>query len=368
MNVRPGPHALTLRGVTTRAVRVPLTFALGTSAAIIKSVPLLLVDVLTAEGPVGRAYLFCYTASGAKAVAAHVSEAVDLMKGQPAKPQNILQTLQRRYALLGVTGTLRMALSTLDAALWDAAAVAAGQPLAELLGAARRPIPAYDSRGLGLMAPERLADEAQALLAKGMKALKLRLGYATLAEDLRALRALRKSIPSEIGVLVDYNQALTTAEALHRGLALQDEGVAWLEEPIRHDDYRGNAEIARRLDVPLQIGENFNGPEAMAEAIALRACDYVMPDISRIGGVTGWMQAAGIAAGNGIEMSSHLMPEASAHLLAATPTAHWIEYVDWADAILEEPLQVIDGAVTAPDRPGVGIAWSEEKLGHLESV
>jgi len=120
--------------------------------------------------------------------------------------------------------------------------------------------------------------------------------------------------------------------------------------------------------VPLQIGENFNGPEAMAEAFAAGACDYVMPDVGRIGGVTGWMQAAGIAAARGVEMSSHLVPEVSVHLLAATPTAHWLEYVDWADAILEEPMQVIDGAVTASPRPGLGLAWDEAKLRRLSDL
>jgi mandelate racemase len=217
------------------------------------------------------------------------------------------------------------------------------------------------------MPPDDLAREAETLLAKGMSAIKLRLGYPTMEEDLAALRTVRGRIPREVLVMVDYNQALTTAEAIRRGRALQSVGIAWLEEPIRHDDYRGNAEIARSLDVPLQIGENFNGPEAMTEAFAADACDYVMPDLGRIGGVTGWMEAAGIAGARGVEMSSHLMPEVSAHLLAATPTAHWLEYVDWADAILEEPLQVIDGAASPGNRPGSGLAWDEAKLKRLES-
>ena len=131
--------------------------------------------------------------------------------------------------------------------------------------------------------------------------------------------------------------------------------MAWLEEPIRHDDYAGNGTVARELAIPVQIGENFNGPQAMIEALAARACDYVMPDAARIGGVSGWMQAAGIAAAHGIEMSSHLLPEISAHLLAATPTWHYLEYVDWADAILEEPLQIQDGLARVPDRPGIGL-------------
>ena len=362
------PTTLTVRGVTTRAVMAPLNFPLGTSVVVIRTVPLLLVDLHIEEGNSGHAYLFGYTPAGAKSIALLLGEAVDLIKGQPANPQTIYHKLVRRFALIGATGTARMAISALDCALWDAAAAAAGLPLCELLGANRRPIRAYDSRGLGLMPPDKLAREAEALLAKGMSAIKLRLGYPTLEEDLAALRTVRGRIPREVLVMVDYNQALSTAEAIRRGHALQIEGIEWLEEPIRHDDYRGNAEIARALDVPLQIGENFNGPEAMLEAFAADACDYVMPDLGRIGGVTGWMDAARIAAARGAQMSSHLMPEVSVHLLAATPTAHWLEYVDWADAILEEPLQVIDGAVTPSDRPGVGIVWDEAKLRRLETL
>ena len=100
----------------------------------------------------------------------------------------------------------------------------------------------------------------------------------------------------------------------------------------------------------------------MAAALAAYACDYVMPDASRIGGVSGWVQAAGIAAAHRIEMSSHLFPEISVHLLAATPTCHYLEYVDWADAILEEPVQVRDGFALVPARPGIGLAWRPEAV------
>jgi mandelate racemase len=360
--------SLTIRSVTTRGVRVPLKFALGTSAAVVTAVPLLLVDVLTEQGITGRSYVFCYTPSGARGVAGHLAEALELVRGKAVTPLGVAQTLSRRFALLGVTGVVRMALSAIDMALWDALAISCGKSLATVLGAEPRPIPAYDSRGLGLMSREKLADEAEALLAKGLKAVKLRLGYPAFADDLAAVRSVRGRIPDDVLVMVDYNQALTAAEAILRGRALQGEGIAWLEEPIRHDDYRGNAAIAQALEVPLQIGENFNGPEAMMQALAADACDYVMPDATRIGGVTGWMQAAGIAAAHGVEMSSHLMPEISAHLLAATPTAHWLEYVDWADEVLEEPLQIVNGAVVCASRPGVGIAFNEDKLKRLEAL
>jgi mandelate racemase len=355
---------LTVGAVKTVAVSVPMRFALGTSAATVREAPLLLVDLSTAEGITGRSYLFCYRPSGAAAIAAVLHDAVALIAGERVAPIEIAAKLERRFALIGVTGVVRMALSALDMALWDALAVAADVPLATLLGAVPRPIPAYNSCGLGLMAPEAAAAEAEKLLAGGFKAVKLRLGYPTLAEDLLATRAVRRRVPDSVSVMVDYNQALTVAQALERGRALTAEGIAWIEEPIRHDDIAGYATLTRELAPPIQIGENFDGPQAMAQALAATACDLVMPDAARIGGVTGWQQAAGVAAAYGAEMSSHLMPEVSAHLLAASPTAHWLEYVDWANAILAEPLTLRDGAITASTKPGTGLAWNEDAVAH----
>ncbi|HEX7558818.1 MAG TPA: enolase C-terminal domain-like protein, partial [Usitatibacter sp.] len=163
----------------------------------------------------------------------------------------------------------------------------------------------------------------------------------------------------------DFNQALSVNDAILRGRMLDDEGgVAWIEEPTRADDFAGNAHIADELATPVQLGENFMGPEQMAQALSAGACDYVMPDAQRIGGVTGWMRAAALAQAAGMEMSSHLFPEVSAHLLAVTPTAHWLEYVDWAAPILEEPLVVADGAVQVPDRPGNGLQWDQSAVAH----
>jgi mandelate racemase len=358
-----------IRSLTTRGMMVPLKFTLGTSAAIVKTVPLLLVDLLNEDGVTGRAYAFCYRPSGAVAVSSHLSEAVDLLKGKDWTPFDIAQTLSRQFALLGVTGAVRMALSLLDMAMWDAMAQAQRAPLSSLLGSSPKPLRAYDSRGLGLMEPDNLEKEVQALLESGLGAVKLRLGYPSLFEDLAALRAVRRSISGgDVAIMVDYNQALTGTEAILRGRELEKEGIYWLEEPIAHDDYVASAEIARELKVPVQIGENFNGPEGLLRAVNARASDYVMVDVARIGGVTGWLRAAGIAAAHGIEMSSHLMPEISTHLLCATPSAHWLEYVDWADAIIEEPLKIRDGMVLTSESVGSGISWDEAKLKRLQTI
>jgi mandelate racemase len=363
-----GVGPVKIRSLSTRGVLVPLNFTLGTSAAIVRTVPLLLVDLETDDGVTGHAYAFCYRPSGARAIAAHLAEAFDLLAGRSVTPYDASQALSRPFALLGVTGTVRMALSLFDMALWDALAQLRGMPLAALLGSRPRQLRAYDSRGLGLMDPASLAKEADALLASGLKAVKLRLGYPSAKEDIAALKAVRRAVGDGVAIMVDYNQALTMAEAIARGRQLEREGIDWFEEPIPHDDYDACAAIARELSVPVQIGENFNGPEGMLSALSARASDYVMPDVARIGGVTGWMQAAALAAAKGVEMSSHLMPEVSAQLLSATPTAHWLEYVDWADALLQEPLRIADGKVLTSQRPGSGIAWDEAKIRKLEVI
>ena len=232
-----------------------------------------------------------------------------------------------------------------------------------LLGGAPRPVPAYNSKGLGIQRLRELTKEAEELVAEGFSAVKLRLGRPEARDDLEALRAVKKAIGPEVTLMVDFNQALTVAEAVRRGRMIDEEGgVAWIEEPVRADDFAGCARVAREVATPIQIGENFMGPEQMAQAIAAGSCDYVMPDAQRIGGVIGWMRAAALAQGAGLEMSSHLFPEASSQLLALTPTCHWLEYVDWADPVLAEPAQVKRGQLLGNGRPGLGMKWNEKAV------
>lgn len=358
---------LTIRSLVARGVEVPMRHVLGTSQEALRKAPLLLLDLETEEGVTGRAYLFCYVPAATPALASLLGEVLATVKGDRVAPVDLAAKLTRRFTLLGVPGLVRLAMSGFDMACWDALAIAAGRPLAALLGATPRPIPAYNSNGLGLVPPAALEREAEELLEGGFRAVKLRLGHPTLEADLAAVRAVRRRLPDGVTLMVDYNQALTVTEAIRRGRALDGEGVTWIEEPIRHDDLRGCAEVARELATPVQIGENFWGPEAMAEALALRASDLVMPDVARIGGVTGWLRAAALASASRVETSTHLYPELGAHLLAVTPTAHWLEYVDWAGAILAEPLRVVDGDAVIPDRPGAGIAWDEEAVSRYRS-
>jgi mandelate racemase len=356
---------LTIRAVRSVGVEVPMTYALGTSQARITRAPLLLIDLDTEEGITGHAYLFCYLRAAAPAMAAMVDEIGRMVAGDRVVPAQLWGKLAQRFMLIGVQGVVRMAMAGLDVAAWDALAVAAGVPLATFLGAKPQPVSAYNSCGLGLMTPDEVADEAEKLLAHGFRAVKLRLGYPTLKEDLAAVHAVRRRIGGDVALMVDYNQALSVTEALARGRALDAENIYWIEEPIRHDDYAGCASLAQALTTPIQIGENFSLPVAMETALKAGAADYVMPDLERIGGVSGWRQAAVQAAEHRIKMSSHLFPEVSAHLLAATPTRHFLEYMDWADALVQEPLRIVDGYAIIPDRPGNGLVWDQAKVARL---
>jgi mandelate racemase len=356
---------LTIRGLRARPVDVPLRRPLQTSGGLVGSAPLVLIDVLTDEGVTGRSYLFCYTPLALKPVVALLHAIATLITGDPMAPFDVERTLQRRFTLLGSQGLTGMAIAGVDMACWDALAVAAGLPLPRLLGGTPRPVPVYNSGGLGLIGAQRAPAEAQALCAGGFRAIKVRLGYPTLAEDLEVVRAVRKAIPEGTLLMSDYNQSLSVTEALRRGAALAGEGLAWIEEPTRADDYAGHARIARELATPIQIGESFWGPHDMEKALAAGACDYVMPDVMKIGGVTGWLRAAALAEPLGLPMSSHLFPEVSAQLLAVTPTAHWLEYVDWADAVLVEPLRLAEGRTVPRETPGLGLEWDEAAVARV---
>jgi len=351
---------LAIRDIRVRAVAAPMKRPLATSVGAVSIAPLLLIDLHTTGGITGRAYLFGIARNALAPIAKLVEAMAEMLKGDAVAPFEIEKKLRARHTLLGVHNIVLFAMSGIDMAAWDALGQALGQPLATLLGGTARPVPAYNSKGLGIQPLKPLVHEAVELVAEGFSAVKLRLGRPRAEDDLAALRVVKKAIGPGITLMVDFNQGLSVAEAVRRGRMIDDEGgVAWIEEPVRADDFAGCAKVAREVATPIQIGENFMGPEQMAQAIVASASDYVMPDVQRIGGVTGWMRAAALAQGAGLEMSSHLFPEVSVPLLALTPTSHWLEYVDWANPILAEPVEIRDGHALPSAKPGLGMKWNE---------
>jgi mandelate racemase len=354
---------LTIRAVRARALLAPFKRPLASAGGAMSLAPLVLVDLETEQGITGRAYLFAFAQWALKPLVGCLEGAGDMIKGDSLAPVELDAKLRKRLTLLDTPGLVGIALSGIDMCAWDALAQARGVPLVELLGGQVRPVKAYNSCGLWIQPVERLADDAQALLAEGnFGAVKLRLGRDNPAEDLAAVRAVKQCLGNRYALMCDFNQRLTWNEAIERGRMIDGEGLYWIEEPIRHDDYAGYARIAEALATPLQTGENLVDTFELLNALQAKSMDFVMPDVQRIGGVTGWLRAAAICQAYGIEMSSHLFPEYSAHLLAVTPTCHWLEYMDWSVPLLQEPFEIEDGHVLIPSRPGAGIVWNEDAI------
>ena len=359
--MNPNPE-LTVRGLDVRAVDVPMRRPLKTGGGEVGTAAMVLIDLLTEEGITGSSYVFCPTPVVLEPVAKLLSNLSPLIEGDPLAPVGIEQKMHRTFRLLGPQGLTGMATAGIDMAAWDALAKACGVPLAVLLGGEPRKVPAYNSCGLGMIGGERAAEEAQELLAPGFGAIKVRLGYPELKTDVEVVRAVRGSVSEDVVLMSDYNQSLSVVEAQRRSTALGTEGLYWIEEPTRADDYSGHARVRRESSTPIQIGENWWGPHDMAKSVEAGASDYAMADAMKIGGVTGWLRAAALAESAGLPLSSHLFPEISAHLLAVSPTSHWLEYVDWANPVLEEPLRVEDGYASISGAPGIGLSWDEEAV------
>jgi mandelate racemase len=186
-------------------------------------------------------------------------------------------------------------------------------------------------------------------------------------EDLAVIRAIRQAVGDEVAIMVDYNQSLTPPQAVERIRALEGEGLAWVEEPTLAHDHVGHALIARESKTPIQCGENWWGTLDMQHAIDAGACDYMMPDVMKIGGVTGWLRASALCHARGIPVSSHLWSELSAQLLCLTPTAHWLEYSDWWNLILASPLQIKNGMIDLTGASGTGVSWDEKAIEKLSA-
>lgn len=355
--------SLTVRHITARPVVLKLKRPIVAKIATITDWPLILIDLWTEEGIVGRSYLEPYIVKAMRYLVPALEDFGATLKGRRVAPIELFDSARKSLHFVGYEGLSMIAASGLDMAAWDALAKAANLPLCELLGGSVGPVKSYNSNGLWLKEPKAVAEEALELRDEGgFSGLKLRLGRERASDDLATLNAVRKAVGEEVHLMVDFNQGLDLAEALRRCHMIDDSGLAWIEEPIVYDNLDGYAQLANELKTPLQIGENFYGPREIHKAIQKRASDLVMPDFMRIGGVSGWMRAAAIAGAAGIPVSTHLYPEVAAHMMRVTETAHWLEWQDWVDPILQRPYAMKDGLLHVPDVPGIGLEWNEEAV------
>jgi mandelate racemase len=349
--------AMKITALKVQTVLVPLPVPHRTASGVVAASPLVLITVNTDAGAQGQSMLFTYTPVALKATAELVKGMEALIVGQELAPVSLWQTLHARFRLLGTQGLVGMALSGIDMALWDAHARALQTPLYALLGAQAKPIKAYGA--VGYDGVEGSATAAEGWAKRGFKGVKAKIGYPTLAEDIATIRAMRQAVGADAAIMVDYNQSLSPLDAAQRLQALDGEGLAWIEEPVLAHDYPALVKLSQTTRTPLQAGENWWGPLDFRHAFNAGVRSLVMPDVMKCGGVTGWQQVAAMANVYGTPVSNHLWPEMSAHLLCATPTAHWLEYADWWNPILKEPLRMDQGMAMPSDAPGSGVQFDE---------
>ena len=268
--------------------------------------------------------------------------------------------LQQRFRLLGPQGLTGIAKAGVDMATWGALAKARGVPPVTLIGDTPRRISAYNS--LGMSDAEVAAREIAESVELGFSAARIKIGHADVNEDVAAIGAALRAGGDGSRLMVDHNQCLSVPDAICRTRVLDDEGLAWIEEPTRADDFAGHALIAAEAKTPLELGENWWGAHDMAKSLAAGASDYAMPEAMRIGGVNGWLRAAALAQAAGTPGSSHTFPEISRHLLADTPTCHWLEALDLAGSILQDPVKIERGYAIMPTASGTGIEWDEDAV------
>lgn len=351
-----------ITALDVRVANPPLAVPHATAGGLVGSFPMVLLDLRTSAGITGCAYVFTYTPMAAPAVARLLRDIAPMVLAQPAAPRELSAMLRKRFRLLGPHGFTAMVMAAIDMAAWDVACKAAGLPLHAMLGGTPRGLPGYAP--VGLSGPEGSAREARAGLQLGFRGVKAKIGYTTLAEDLAALRAIREAIGPDAALMCDYNQALDVPEAIRRGRALDDAGLAlgWIEEPVIAEDLVGHATVKAAVQTPIQAGENWWGPLEFRKAINAGASDLLMPDVMKLGGITPWLDVAAMANVYSMPLSNHLFPEVSAQLMAVTATAGWFEWCDWAEPVLKRPVEVREGRVWPSTQPGIGVEWDETAL------
>jgi mandelate racemase len=281
----PKDSSPTIQGFRVRAVRVPMTEPHKTASGVITESPLVLTDVVTDTGISGHSIVFTYTPAALKPTAELIQNFEALVKGEVLAPADIEQRLAKRFRLLGTQGLVGIALAAIDMALWDALARVHSMPLVRLLGGVEKPVRPYGA--VGYDGVEGCAKAAERWATQGFTGIKAKIGYPTVQEDVAVVRAMRKAAGNDMAIMVDYNQCLTPIEAVLRLRVLDDEGLTWVEEPTLAHDYAGHALVAREARTPIQCGENWWGTLDMQHAIEAQASDFVMPDVMKIGGVTG---------------------------------------------------------------------------------
>jgi L-alanine-DL-glutamate epimerase-like enolase superfamily enzyme len=338
---------------------VPMQQRITSGIHAIDTIDCVLVS-LHAEGQTGCGYAFCFSPDEAAAIEIFARHFSDVVRRRPAHLVRAhWQELWRRTNFIGHAGPPLMALSAYDMALWDLTARLAGQALYRMLGAARDEVRVYAAGGWLSLDIEALCAEAVAMKSAGFPAYKMRAGSPDWRGDVERVKAVRNAIGDDMDLMVDVNQAFDVATAIRFGRALEPCNLTWIEEPVDAHDVSGCARVAAAVDVPIAAGETVWGPHGLLELVRADAVDVLQPDLMRCGGITGFLAAAGAAEASGRQVISHLYTPISAHLMATTSLADYVEYIPgWFDPLFAESPAIEAGRIRLGATAGTGIAFA----------
>ncbi len=326
-------------------------------------------EIATKDGDSGVGFGYSKRAGG-RGMYAHAKEIADDLIGEdPNDIQRLHTKLQWMCASMGRSGMTTQSISAFDIALWDMKAKRAGLPLAKLIGAHRDSVRLYNTSGGFLSTPlDQVLKNVEALVKRGIGGIKLKVGQPDFAEDLKRVTAVRKLLGDGFPLMVDANQQWDRTTAIRCCRALEPLDLVWIEEPLDAHDFEGHAQLARALDTPIATGEMLTSFGEHARLIEAGGCDYVQPDAPRVGGVTPFLQILSLMEYRGLSLAPHFAMEIHVHLAACFSREPWTEHFEWLEPLFEERLEVRDGRMLVPSRPGLGISlsgqarkWTHEK-------
>jgi L-alanine-DL-glutamate epimerase-like enolase superfamily enzyme len=349
---------MTIESLETAYYRLPLEPMGDAGHGAINSEELITV-CLCADGLEGYGYAYTIGRGGAAIRALLDHDIAPLLIGQDAADiAGLWRMLWQRLLYVGRGGLAAFAIGAVDIALWDLRGLREQKPLYALLGGAQRAIPAY---GSGVDLPKPLPDllaQVEGFMTRGLPGVKVKLGRPDPREDEERVAAVRKLIGPDIDLMVDANMTWSADEALERGRRLEQFDLHWYEEPTIPEDVAGHARLAREMRTPIAVGESLHSPHEFRRYVDEGAAAVIQIDPVTNGGITASMMALQMADAAGLKTSSHYTDELSAHLLAASPGAIYLEKHAFAlDPYLREPQQVVDGHVRPNEAQGTGMRF-----------
>ena len=326
-------------------------------------------QIRSREGHEGIGFGYSKRAGG-RGLFAHAREiAPELLGEDPNDIARIFTKLTWAGASMGRSGMTTQAIAPFDIALWDMKARRAGLPLAKLLGAHRESVRCYNTSGGFLSTPlEQVLDNVEALRRSGIGGIKIKVGQPDIGSDLKRVAAVRGALGEGFPLMVDANQQWDRGTARRVGRKLEAFDLTWIEEPLDAYDFEGHAALATALDTPIATGEMLTSFGEHAQLIVAGGSDFVQPDAPRVGGITPFLKIMALADFKGLRLAPHFAMEIHLHLAAAFPSEPWLEHFEWLEPLFNERLELRDGRMWVPDRPGLGFslsaqatAWTAEK-------